>query len=299
MKPRRTAAFSLAELLVAAVIAAGVITTAVLVYQNLNAARAPRSAYGTVEVGSALATFFGGTDTALDVYFAPSYGRAAQAEMVRTQFVNDLQRAVAVFCLGREEPNTVRPSTIAVGAGFQGNLVDTPEAFRALLASAIPASAAIFTAYRGACAATNASIFLLAPAADATALAVLAVYDIDLTPTTSPAGTYASVKRYEAGALTDYYDVFYPASSGAIPFRPLVVAFERAVRAVAVEGDPIDRYKKAAAQPFYFVWWPDPTVPALEAISAPTYDASDPRAGYPAMGGRTAFFFVVPMFPAL
>ncbi len=297
MKAR--AAFSLVELLIAAAVAAAVITTGVLLYQNLTAARAPRSAYGTIEVGAALPTFYGGTATAIDAYFAPNYGRSAHAEMLRTRLVDDLQRAVAVFCLGREEANSAHPAAIAVSAGFRGDQLDSPEAFRQLLAAAVPASADIFTPYRGACDATNASIFLLLPAVDATALSVLAVYDIDLTPTTSPAGTYASVKRYEAGSLTDFYDVFYPASAGPVPFRPLVVAFERSARRATVEGATIDRYKQAAARPFYFVWWPDPAAPTLEGFSAPAYAADDPRAGYAGMGGRTSLFFTIPMFPAL
>jgi prepilin-type N-terminal cleavage/methylation domain-containing protein len=291
--------FSLIELLVAAALAAAVITAAVMIYQSLAASGALRSSYGTVTVGAALANFYGTATTTIDAYFAPNYGRAAQAEIVRDRFIGDLQRASAVFCLGRNGLNTIRPATISVSGSFRGDSQDTPEAFRQLLAAAIPASATIFTTYRGASAATNASIFILIPASDATTLSVLAVYDIDLTATTSPAGTYASVKRYEAGTLTDYYDVFYPASAGMIAFSPLVVCFERSGRRALVEGDSVDRLKQAAERPFYFVWWPDPSAHTLEAFSAPSYAASDPRSAYAAMGGRTPFFFAVPMFPAL
>jgi hypothetical protein len=158
--------------------------------------------------------------------------------------------------------------------------------------------------------ATNASIFILKPSAVPQSassgtevlptLSVLAVYDIDLTPTTSPAGTYVSVKRYQSNAEpTHYYDVFYAASSGTVPFKPLVVCFERSVRRALVEGNSIDRLKQAAERPFYFIWWPDPAAPELEAYAEPEYSDNDPRASYAAMGGRTAFFFAVPMFPSL
>jgi hypothetical protein len=306
------AAFSLVELLVGVVITAAMITVAVMIYQNLATGGGARAAYGTVEVGASLATFYGSGGTSVDAYFAPNYGRVAAAELLRDEFLADLEGANAVFCLGREAANTVHPTTISISSSFQGRSVDSPEAFRTLLASAVPASASIFTAYRGASAATNASIFILEPAdaprsasgstpAVLPTLAVRAVYDIDLTPTTSPAGTYVSVKRYVgSGEPTDFYDVFYPDSAGTIAFSPLVVCFERSVRRSLVEGATIDRLKQAENRPFYFVWWPDPAAPALEATGTlPEYDAADPLASYPAMGGRTAFFFVVPMFPSL
>jgi hypothetical protein len=305
-------AFSLIELLIAAALGAALLTVAVIIFQNLVANGGTRTSYGTVTVGSALGTFYGGSATTVAAYFAPSYGRAAQAEVVRDQFVTDLRSAIAVYCLGRNGVNATRVDSIPVSAGFQGSSLDTPEAFRQLLASAVPATASTFTAYRGASTATNASIFILGPAEDTSSLSVLAIYDIDLTPTTSPAGTYASVKRYGIVAttgsdgllgLTDYYDVFYPAptTGASIAFNPLVVCFERAARAATVEGDAIDRLKQAAERPFYFVWWPDPAAHTLEAASDPGsgYASTDPKKSYSAMGGRTAFFLVVPMFPAL
>ncbi|HEY8899547.1 MAG TPA: hypothetical protein VIM61_03990, partial [Chthoniobacterales bacterium] len=267
--------------------------------------------YGTVTVGPALSTFYGGSATTVNVYFAPSYGRAAQADVVRDQFVTDVQSAVAVFCLGRNAVNPFHGAALSLPALIQGTSLDTPDAFRTLLATIVPATASTFVAYRGASLATNASIFILAPAANSGVLSLFAIYDIDLTPTTSPAGTYASVKRYGTVTttasdgllgLTDYYDVFYPAppAGTSVPFNPLVVAFERDSRAAIVEGNAVDRLKIARERPFYFIWWPDPSAHTLEsAIAAPPYTSNDPKASYAAMGGRTAFFFAVPMFPAL
>jgi len=316
-------AFTLIELLVALVLAAALLTVAVMIYQSLTASDSTRPSFGAVTLGPAYQTFYGVSGTVVpNVFFAPSYGRAAQAEIVRSEFIDDLQRASAVYCLGRNGVNSFRAHTISISSSFRGASFDTPDAFRAL----IDPTAATFVSYRGASTATNASIFILSPAdaprpATSTSpeilptLSVRAIYDIDLTPTTSPAGTYVSVKRYgivatteSSGLLgsvpTDYYDVFYPTpkpTDGAtIPFNPLIVCFERAARAAAVEGDTIDRFKRAAERPFYFVWWPDPTAHTLEALSASSpYGAADPRAAYFAMGARTAFFLVVPMFPSL
>jgi len=296
---RFRAAFSLVELLIASAIGAAIITVGVLAFQNLTANDAYRSSYGRVTVGPALTNFYGGTATAVDAYFAPNYGRAAQAELLRDRLLADVQKASAVYCLGRNSPNTIHPTSIAVSSTFRGDSLDTPEAFRIFLQSAVPASSAIFTSYRGSCTATNASIYILVPSQDAGSLTIFSVYDIDLTPATSPSGTYASVKRYEAGILTDYYDVFYPSSTGAYPFNPLVVSFERSARQAAVEGTSIDSFKKAAARPFYFVWWPDPAAHTLEGYSAGSGAGDMPRSAYSAMEGRTAFFFVIPMFPAL
>jgi len=312
-RAQRTA-FSLIELLVAVALAAALLTVAVMIFQGLVASGGTRTSIGDVTVGTALSTFYGVNATVVgNCSFAPSYGRVAQAEVLRTRFVTDLQSASAVYGLGRNGVNAFRTSSIPVSSAFRGSSLDLPEAFRQLLAASVPSTATTFTAYRGASTATNASIFLLTPSASATTLSVLAIYDIDLTPTTSPVGTYVSVKRYGTIetttsdgllGLTDYYDIFYPAPEGAtvptIAFNPLVVCFERAARFGNVETDhTIDRLKKAAERPFYFVWWPDPAAHTLEAYAGPAYDAADPRAAYPAMGGRTSFFFVVPMFPAL
>ena len=155
---------------------------------------------------------------------------------------------------------------------------------------------------------TDGTIFILEPSASSDSLAVRAVYEIDLiSATTAVSGTYASVRRYgpdgnggDTLVLSSYYyDVFFPSTSATIAFNPLFVAFERQARNTTVEGDSIDRLKVAAGRPFYFIWWPDPSMPGLKARSWVTYGSTDPRASYPAMGGRTAYFFVVPMMPAL
>jgi len=290
------------EILVALAIGAALITVGVLIFRNLGVGKATSRSYVSVTLGSTvLQNFYDMGGTTLDAWVAPNYGRRAYADLLRDRLWEDVGKANAVFCLGRADGvlNSTHPTTIPVPATFQGQSLDLPEKFRLLLQDSIPASAGTFTEYHGASTAQNLSIFILQPSEDASALSVLAVYDIDLIATQSPEGTYVSGRRYQRGTLTDYYDVFYQKGDATVAFNPLVVAFERAVRTSEVESTAIDRLKVAAQRPFYFVWWPDPGVPELEAPATVNYGAADPRASYPNMGGRTSLFFTIPMFPAL
>ena len=67
----------------------------------------------------------------------------------------------------------------------------------------------------------------------------------------------------------------------------------------------IDRFKIAEEKPFCLVFWPDPSRSSLKLPNGNTtgsYNASfastDPRKAYNHMAGRTAFMFVVPLFPS-
>ena len=301
--PRR--GFTLVELVVAGAIATAVITVAVIAFRTLSMSPRTNTAQGDVTLGTtALHNFYPNDSGAvLTAPYAPSFATFLLANQTRDAFCEDLRYANAVFCLGRNELNTVRPGTISVGSAFQGRVVATPNDFLTVLSAAYPDAATIFQTYRGASTATNGTIFILSPSGSADTLFVRAIYEIDLLPVTSPPGIYASVRRYVNGGEWDSgysYSVFYPTSTaaGTVAFNPLFVAFERAAR--ATEGDDtVDRIKVAAGRPFYFIWWPDPSQPSLKAASSDTFAASEPRASYPSMSGRTSFFFVVPMMPAL
>jgi prepilin-type N-terminal cleavage/methylation domain-containing protein len=303
--------FTLVELVIAAALATAVITVAVMAFRTISMNPRANTAQGDVTLGAAtLQNLYpddfpaGGTHTALTVPYAPNSGAFADAAQARDYFYEDLRHANAVFCLGRSGLNTVRPQTISVGASFQGRAVATPNDFRAVLGAAYPDALTVFQTYRGASAATDGTIFILQPSDRTDQLHVRAIYEIDLVPVTSPAGIYASVRRIgeksDGWGVTVYYHVFYPNATalGNVAFSPLFVAFERAARASEDEGS-VDRVKVAAGRPFYFVWWPDPSQLSLLAASSAPFGASDPRASYPAMSGRTAFFFAVPMMPAL
>ncbi len=304
----RHGGFTMIELLLALAIGAAVITAGVMIFQSLTAGARPSGSYVNITLGTTvMQNFYGLNQASIDAWIAPNYGQRAQADMLRDRLWEDLEKANAVYCLGRADGvlNTTHPQTITVPATFRGQNYDLPEAFRLLLADAIPASGPTFTAYRGASTARNLTIFILEPSDDVTLLSVRAVYDIDLVATTSSLGngTYVSGRRYEGGTLTDFYDVFYltdgtDPTPPTIPFNPLAVAFERSVR--PSEGNAaVDRIKVAEQRPFYFVWWPDPAMPYLEAFLGGNFGAADPRSAYPNMGGRTSLFFTIPMFPAL
>lgn len=289
--------FSLVELVVALAIGVAVITVAVIIFQALGANRRPGGTFESLTLAnSVMLNFYGEDLEKVDAFVAPSYGRRAQADRLRDLFWEDVGRASAVFCLGRNGLNTQRPTTLTVPADFRGQATDTPEAFRALLAD--PAA---FEAYRGPSVAKNASIFMLRPSANPGELLVQAIYEVDFVTVDLPAGIYASVRRHVGAVTTDYYDVFYPevSSYGTAAFSPVVVAFERSARRVTVVSDAVDRLKVSPGGPFYFVFWPDPAVADLKAAAVGAYPATDPRASYAAMGGRTSLFMAVPMFPAL
>jgi len=296
---RRASGFTYVEMLVAAAIAAATITVAVIAFQAI--ARSGMGQRADVDVqlpGGTLYNFYGLNGTTILTTTAPNFGATAtMAEGLRRKFYDDISSAEAVFCLGRNGPSTIRPTSIPIGTDTDARSLNSPETFRAFLAAADTTSATVFTPYRGASAATNASVFVLAPSASTTNLAVRAVYEVDLVRCTSPVGTYASVRRYEGTNLTEYYHVFYDGATNT--FGPLTAYFER--DALALEGDnTVDRYKKAANRPFAFLWWPDPAIPHLSGPPVTeSISATEPRSGYIDMADRTSFFFVVPAFPAL
>jgi len=282
-------------------IAAGVITTAVLAYQAATQTTSRLGTYGTVQLpAGVLMNFYGTGGEYVDAYFAPNYGRVAQAELLRDSLYEDIGHASAVFCLARslQTTSSQRPSILPISANYDARRLDTPAAFQTFLASSVPATSGVFSSYRGAATAQNLSIFILMPSDDPEELAVRAIYEVDFITSSNPSGTYASVRRYEGTVCTDFYDVFYPASLGTVPFLPVAAHFERRARLATTEGDE-DLLKLAANRPFYFVWWPDPATPSLESESSSTLATSDPRSAYEAMTGRTSLFMVLPMFPSL
>lgn len=302
-KSSRRGAFTFVELVVAIGIAAAVITTAALVYGTVSRSNSRLGTYGkvTLPTGTITALYPNRSGTDWQTYFAPNYGRMAMAEQLRQSLYEDVAHATAVFCLARSGRSSIRPTTITISSSVDARQYDTAEAFRLLLAAAIPASATTFTSYRGSGgSANNLSIFILGQSSSATSLTVRAIYELDFVAATSPSGTLASVRRFEGTTYTDYYDIFYPASTLPTAFAPTVVQFERDTRTVSAEGSSIDLFKVAAHRPFCFVWWPDPAMSTLEGGSTyTTYGSGDPRSAYAGMSDRTSFFMVLPLFPAL
>jgi len=279
----------------AAAIAAVVLTTSVIAFQAISrTGLGQRSDVDVTVPNGDLFNLYGLSNNVVVTASAPQRGATlAMAETMRAQFVEDVSTANAVFCLGRNIRSTVRPSSLSFATNSDGRALASPEAFRQFL----DPSGLTFTSYRGVCSATNLSVFVLNASSAQETLAVRAIYEVDMINASSPAGTYASVRRYEGSDLTHYYHVFYDGETNT--FQPLTVFFER--DALPLEGNAsIDNYKQAANRTFAFVWWPDPAALRLEGPEVTeSFSSAQPRAGYVGMANRTSFFFVVPAFPSL
>lgn len=302
------------ELMIVASLCAVVFTSGSLAFRAISKNQRRTGTFQEVSLTANVASNFfpGTTATVIDSYTAPNYGRAALAQQMRNLFHEDVESASAVFPLARVgNINSIRERVISVG-----NIIpaacDTPEKFLQLLL-ATPSTAtraAVFRTYRGAppdsvtsgsvtTFLTNGSVFILQPSGGTTELWTRAVYEIDYIPYTDAANNntpsvHASVRRYVNDVLTNYYDIVYNDSTLAqvgIPF----VHFERALRANVSEST-VTPYKAAINQPFYMMWWPDPSMPTLKGTALGTYTGLR-QADYAKHEGQTSFTFVFPQFP--
>jgi hypothetical protein len=311
MKPRvnqSRRAWTFVEMLVAVSLSAVFMGAATLVFGSITANSKRLTTVIDVNIGGAAKqNFYGQSGDTVRAYTAPNYGKAAYTQEFRDLILDDSEYASGIYCLPRSVANTVRPEFLRYTAGDPASTLarprlDTPEAFRQFLAAVEPGSAAIYdSAMRNVPAANrpNTSIYFLSPETDPGYLRVRAVYEIDFVPLTDGSGTYSSVRRYRNNVLTHYYDVFYPAGSGAA-FHPVFVAFERQARRAVNEGTAIDRFKVSAGSPFYLLWLPDPSINPykLPAWTA-TEPATSPRAAYEHMANKSSFVIALPLFPNL
>lgn len=276
-------------------VSGGVIATAVLAYQATTQANNRLGSYAPVALAAGVSTNLYGAGTAVvNSYIAPNFGRVAQAEIMRDFLYDDIAHASAVYCLARtgRSSSAARVATIPIPAGYDARQLDTPDAFLQFFAAAVDDVEGVFQPYANVADTQNLSIYIVMPSENPEELNVRAIYELDIVPSTNGSGTYASVRRYQGTTCTDYYDIFYPASTAPEPFSPVAVWFSR-----GAGGDAV--FQQAAETPFYFVWWPDPGVPRLEAETGPFVPEDDPRSAYASMVGRTSLFMVLPMFPAL
>lgn len=311
--------FSLLELLIVASLCAVVFTSGSLAYRAVAQNQRRATTFQEVTLTSAVATNFfpGTTDTTIDSYTTPSYGRAAIAQRMRNLFYEDVESSCAVFALPRlGNLNTIRERVITIGNRHPG-AYDTPAGFLSLLGelSSTATRAAVFRTYRGAPADSvtvgtvttplvNGSVFILQPSGSPTEIWVRAVYEIDYIgfndtaqrTSAYPSGVpcvHASVRRYVDGTLTNFYDVVFRESTTAMVGVPFV-HLERAVRTNVVES-AVTNFKVAANHPFYLMWWPDPAASSLRGTAITTYTGL--RTAYSKHEGQTSFTFVVPQYP--
>lgn len=301
----RSGGFTFVEMLVAMSLSALFLGTAALTFNAITQNSKHFSMVHELNLGTTVCqNFYGISGATVRAPGAPNLGRIGFAQELRDQLLEDMARSESVYCLARSGLNSLRPEWLDWPYGdpaVTAPPLDSPEAFRQYLASVEPTTASVFTAYRNVppASAPNTTIFLIAPTDQVDFLKVQAVYEIDFQTLTSPAGIYASVRRYKNGALTHYYDVFY--DEGPENFlSPSVVAFESRTRLALNEGADIDRFKVSPTSPFYFLWLPDPTINPLttETVTAPTSTA-DPLEAYGHLAGKTGFSVVFPMFPSL
>jgi len=121
LRPLRTArpGFSLVELLVVASLCAVVFTSGSLAYRAVAKNQRRATTFQEVALTSAVATNFfpGTTDTTIDSYTAPSFGRAALAQQMRNLFYEDVESASAVFPLPRPgNLNSIRERVINIAS---------------------------------------------------------------------------------------------------------------------------------------------------------------------------------------
>jgi prepilin-type N-terminal cleavage/methylation domain-containing protein len=322
--------FTMAELLMTLSIGALVIGAAAVSFGTFTRAQPRAGNTVTVQLDSArMAAYYGLAQPTVEASVAPNYGSMARAELLRERFIEDTLSGTAVYCLSRNRANTYHPHQIPYDPAVDTTILDRSTAFFGHLVLKSATTGVSSTSFQitsrnhsplpvpatstGTTADTytyGASIFVIGYSADPAALAVTAVYDIDIDKVASPPGFYASVKRWASSSttgprLTDFYDVYYPPSAPATwpattdQFAPLWTSFERSTLLARTESSAIDRFKRAKEQPFHLIWWPDPAARTLEVGRArATYPVSDPRETYAHMLGRTAFMFTVPMFPA-
>ncbi|MBL9177842.1 MAG: hypothetical protein JNM65_07250 [Verrucomicrobiaceae bacterium] len=324
-RARQPGGFTSVELLLVLALSALILGGAVVSYGTLVRSQPGVSSIVTVPLGlTRLQNFYSLSSSTLNVATAPQYGALSLAEELREQFLTDTISATAVFCLPRDDINTWRPALIPYDPALHEEL-DTPQKFRLHIITNASVPATLYRDYRnplndGAPVPQNASIFVLGYSKYPGYLKVSAIYDIDVirfTGGSEPNGIYASVKRYADSTTTTTpsilspmggYDVFFPPSVpnptrasqwAADGFTPIFITFERSTR-LALRETPatIERFKRAAERPFYFIWWPDPATRHLGPLPN-TFASSDPRQAYNQMAGRTSFMFTVPMFPAL
>lgn len=299
------------EVLVAGVIAAFTLTVGVMAFGSIlnNQARTPAALVIENLPAGMMSDFYSSASTTLSVPQAPNFGMAAAAANLRERLETDLARATAAYCLVRNQRSTIRPVEIAGLTDDVARSLTGPNEFLAHLtnssASGVSGTAGVFQTFTGAAlAATNSSLFILGPSSTTNTAAVIAVYEVDFVPLTTPPGTYATVRRYPGGGGEfDYYHVFYANDPGRFGvgdtnnFRPLTAHFQRSL---ATNGNAAhDLYCRAERRPFAFVWWPDPAARRLFSTNTYTGSNSIPRSVYHGMADRTSLFFVVPTFPAL
>jgi hypothetical protein len=303
---RKTEAFTLVELLIAAAIGAALIAAAVMGFGVISQLPMRQGTTNVRLPDGTIANFYGTNSSFLTLGANPNYFQSAQARRMKDRLLSDVAASSAVFCLGRNTSGnpTLRPHQLTIGQTDFRN-VATPAGFRNFLVGIDGDLESVFPEEQNGALSglTNATIYAIGTLSSilnySNNLAIIATYEVDFVPTLDPpGGTFASVRRYSGTnntVPTDYYHVYYPSEdNGNNGFRPLGAFFGR--EDAAEDDDP---FAVAVNQPFTFVWWPDPLVPRLGGNIIPSGSPESARDNYSNMADRTSLFFVLPAFPSL
>lgn len=304
---RKTEAFTLVELLIAAAIGAALIAAAVMGFGVVSQLPMRQGSTNVRLPDGTIANFYGTNSAFITLGSNPNYFQSAQARRMKDRLLADVSASSAVFCLGRNTSGNpaLRPNQLPIDNAIDFRTYATPAGFRNFLVNVDGDLESVFPEEQNGALTglTNATIYAIGTLASilnySNTLNIIATYEVDFVPTLDPpGGTFASVRRYSGTnntVPTDYYHVYYPGEdNGNDGFRPLAAFFGR--QDAAEDEDP---FAVAVNQPFTFVWWPDPLVPKLGGNSIPAGSTESARANYDNMADRTSLFFVLPAFPSL
>ncbi len=323
--------FSLVEMLIVSGICAMVFTGAAFAYQSVTKNQRRISELRPVTIASAAVSnnSFDGV-TKLDTWAAPNVGRSALANEGRALFLADVESSVAVFMLPREgNINAARRLDYELWNGNPSHVnfvdtgtLDTPNAFRQFMLERNYTSANVFTPYANIptqlgnsnLPLVNGSIYCFrrVPVTDykdsATRLSALSIWEIDYIQyqdtDETPAQPYVftSVRRFaprsadNVGLITFSYDFVIKnklLANVGVPF----VHFGRA----ASTGVVTPTMNLAINQPFYMVWWPDPSIanpkPPVGAINPSLAGNVAGAVNYASKNGTSTQVMIVPQFP--
>lgn len=312
----RRSGFTFVEMLVAVSLSSVCLGAGALALHSISTNAKRTTSITEIDIGTSTnQNFYGNATGKIRTYTAPNFGKLMFAQEMREKLAEDANRSSAIFCLPRSTPNTIRPETLTIPSGVTRPKLDTPEDFRAFLATVETTSTGIFTSEIRNLPPTDkpsTTIYLLGPSSDLDKIQVNAIYEIDFVTPSNLAGNYVSVRRYVGTALTHYYDIFYPPGDGD-NFHPIFVAFEQISRQVTAEvpestdpeyaaGNATDyrRFQIGRYAPFYMLWLPDPSINPYQQKKWTAADANSlARATYEHMAGKSAFSIVLPMFPSL
>ncbi|MEO0416932.1 MAG: hypothetical protein AAF226_18495, partial [Verrucomicrobiota bacterium] len=141
--PKTSRGWTLVELLVAATLGAFVLSTSLIVFQNIGTNSRRMTTQTEVSLGvHTVQNYYSESKDLIKCYTAPSYGLMVQAHSMIDFLKTDLGTASAVYILPRSNINTIRPTHLPI-TGLTDGLSEA-EDFRQLLHDVYPLAIPLF-----------------------------------------------------------------------------------------------------------------------------------------------------------